>query len=394
MLKNKSKWLFVFFLPALGATLLVQSLVTSEISYARCSSADGDKSCLDNNFKETQKAAPSLTPKKYQDIVDECQRTGSVGSVGIFPPRVPVNTPNTQAGNCSNAVRSCFQHESNPEACYDGKVAAYATRCNNGNVDAGDTGGTSGVGTNCGIDAAIERVNELEDKDYQTNGQKYSNYVDSLREACDNEERYKTPEERLACRERAKQYIDECYNAQGFNGGVPHTRVNDQALNECMRDKVGDPNMCEAVGGVPGKSTPSSPDIQPIDKCLDPPPQDDPDVKPDTPTDGPGSGITRTEKKCGAEARVNLLECDETGGASTFADVLRIFVVVLSFGVGIAAVGGIAWSAIQYSSAEDNQSNVSAARERIRNIVIGLILYGFMMAIVNWLVPGGIIGIG
>lgn len=372
----------------------MQSLVMSETSFAQCSSADGDKTCLDNNFKESQKAVPSLTPKKYQDIVDQCQGTGTVGSVGIFPPRVPVNTPNTQAGNCSNAVRSCFQHESNPEACYDGKVAAYATRCNNGNVDAGDTGGTSGVGTSCGIDSAINRVNELEDKDYQTNGQKYDNYVESIREACDNEERYKTPEDRLACRDRVKRFIDECHNAQGFNSGVPNTKVNDQALNECMRKKAVDPNMCEAVGGVPGKSTPSSPDIQPIDKCLNPPPQEDPDVEPDTPTDGPGGGVDRTQKKCGAEARVNLLECDETGGATTFADVLRIFVVVLSFGIGIAAVGGIAWSAIQYASAEDNQSNVSAARERIRNIVIGLVLFGLMMAIVNWLIPGGVIGTG
>ena len=64
--------------------------------------------------------------------------------------------------------------------------------------------------------------------------------------------------------------------------------------------------------------------------------------------------------------------------------------IVLSFGVGIAATGSIAYSAIRYAGARDNQSDVSLARERIRNVVIGLLLYGFLIAIANWLVPGGI----
>lgn len=94
--------------------------------------------------------------------------------------------------------------------------------------------------------------------------------------------------------------------------------------------------------------------------------------------------------KCGAEAKTNIIKCNTTGGAATFNDILRIFVIVLSFGVGIAATGSIAYSAIRYAGARDNQSDVSLARERIRNVVIGLLLYGFLIAIANWLVPGGI----
>lgn len=96
------------------------------------------------------------------------------------------------------------------------------------------------------------------------------------------------------------------------------------------------------------------------------------------------------EGKCG-QAKTNIISCNGEG-AGALGDVLRIGVVVLSICVGIAAVGGIAWSSVQYASATDNQSNVSSARERIRNIIIGLLLYGFMVAIINWLVPGGIIG--
>ncbi len=101
---------------------------------------------------------------------------------------------------------------------------------------------------------------------------------------------------------------------------------------------------------------------------------------------------SRVEGVCGEGARTNLIRCEDEGGAAAFNNVLRIFVIVLSFGVGIAAVGGLAFSAIQYAQASDNEGQVSAARERIRNIVIGIFLYGFLVAIVNWLMPGGIIG--
>jgi hypothetical protein len=60
--------------------------------------------------------------------------------------------------------------------------------------------------------------------------------------------------------------------------------------------------------------------------------------------------------------------------------------------VGVAALGGLAWASITYARATDNSGTVSEAKDMIRNIVIGLILYGFLIAIVNWLVPGTIFG--
>jgi len=94
-------------------------------------------------------------------------------------------------------------------------------------------------------------------------------------------------------------------------------------------------------------------------------------------------------KQCG-QASTNIIGCGSDQGATALSNVLRIFVIVLTFGVGIAAVASIAYSAIRYAGARDNQSDVSLARERIRNVVIGLLLYGFLIAIANWLVPGGI----
>lgn len=103
-----------------------------------------------------------------------------------------------------------------------------------------------------------------------------------------------------------------------------------------------------------------------------------------------GNPLQGGTKKCG-EAGTNIIECDGEG-VTALGNVLRIFVNVLSVAIGVAAVGGIAWASVKYAKAEDNASEVSEARTLIRNIVIGLLLYGFLIAIVNWLVPGGIIG--
>lgn len=97
-----------------------------------------------------------------------------------------------------------------------------------------------------------------------------------------------------------------------------------------------------------------------------------------------------TGTNCG-DATTVVIQC-KGEGADAIADVLRIILVVITTIVGIAAVGGLAWASILYAKAEDNQGNVTQAKEWIRNIAIGIILYGFMVAIINWLVPGGVIG--
>ena len=117
------------------------------------------------------------------------------------------------------------------------------------------------------------------------------------------------------------------------------------------------------------------------------------DVKPQDPEDAPAEGVdgtkdTTVKEKCG-NARTNLIACDGTG-AVALNGVLKIVISVLTVLVGIAAVGGLAWASILYAKATDNQSNVSEARTLIQEIVIGLVLYVLLLAIVNFLVPGGL----
>jgi hypothetical protein len=60
--------------------------------------------------------------------------------------------------------------------------------------------------------------------------------------------------------------------------------------------------------------------------------------------------------------------------------------------IGVVSVGALAYAGILYATAQDDQGKVSSARTVIRNVVIGIVLYGFTIAIINWLIPGGVIG--
>lgn len=63
---------------------------------------------------------------------------------------------------------------------------------------------------------------------------------------------------------------------------------------------------------------------------------------------------------------------------------------ILTAGIGIAAVGAIVFASILYTSAADNAAQLQKAKDIIKNTVIGLIAYGFMYLIINYITPGGL----
>ena len=97
--------------------------------------------------------------------------------------------------------------------------------------------------------------------------------------------------------------------------------------------------------------------------------------------------------KCG-DTKTQLIACDAKTGVGTINSLISITISVLTVIIGIVATGALAYAGIIYASAEDNQSKVSEARGLIRNVIIGLLLYALTIAIINWLIPGGIIGGG
>lgn len=106
----------------------------------------------------------------------------------------------------------------------------------------------------------------------------------------------------------------------------------------------------------------------------------------------PVSAVQQTSTKCGS-TQTQIVGCDaKKDGIESINALITIVVFVMTLLIGIVAVGGLAYAAILYASARDNQSQTGEAITIIRNIVIGLLLYGFTIAIINWLVPGGVIG--
>lgn len=129
------------------------------------------------------------------------------------------------------------------------------------------------------------------------------------------------------------------------------------------------PNNCTATTATP---TPSGQDTT-----------TDPEAETPEDEEKPGG-----EGECAGE-KTDYFACD-ADGADAIVGIIRIIIIIVSVGVGIIAVGGIVYGAILYAAAQDNQDQIRKAISVIRSVVIGLLLYIFMVTILNFLVPGGV----
>lgn len=71
-------------------------------------------------------------------------------------------------------------------------------------------------------------------------------------------------------------------------------------------------------------------------------------------------------------------------------ELLLAVIRIMTAGIGIVAVGMIAYAAFLYTTAMDNESQTKQAKEMIRNVAIGLAVFILMWAGIEWLIPGGI----
>lgn len=90
-----------------------------------------------------------------------------------------------------------------------------------------------------------------------------------------------------------------------------------------------------------------------------------------------------------AGIETSIIDCDETDGNPVVNMLLQI-INFLAVGVGIAVVGGIIWGGLTYASSNGDSNKVQQAKMIIVNAVIGLLLFFFMYALINYLVPGGL----
>lgn len=97
---------------------------------------------------------------------------------------------------------------------------------------------------------------------------------------------------------------------------------------------------------------------------------------------------------CGG-AKTSVINCDQKAGAKNAEDtgiwgLLLLILNIMTAGVGILAVGGIVYGAILYTTSSQNADQTKQAKDIIRNVVIGLVTYGAMYLLLNFLIPGGI----
>lgn len=99
--------------------------------------------------------------------------------------------------------------------------------------------------------------------------------------------------------------------------------------------------------------------------------------------------------ECGG-VQTSIINCDQEGDSERIEDsglwyILALVINIMTAGVGLLAVAGIVYGAVLYTSAGGSQEQVKKAIEIIRNVVIGVIAFALMWAILNFIIPGGLV---
>lgn len=79
--------------------------------------------------------------------------------------------------------------------------------------------------------------------------------------------------------------------------------------------------------------------------------------------------------------------------AQLVLDTMVNIVRFLTVGVGAVLVVMFGWAGFRYLTARDNSSQVADAKQHMFYVILALFLYLFGFALLNWLIPGGIVGI-
>ena len=78
----------------------------------------------------------------------------------------------------------------------------------------------------------------------------------------------------------------------------------------------------------------------------------------------------------------------ECGSGEGAISILRLVVNVMTIGVGILGVLGITLVGMQYLTAGGDVGKTKKAKQRMAEIIIGLIIYVLIYSLLGWLLPG------
>ncbi len=91
--------------------------------------------------------------------------------------------------------------------------------------------------------------------------------------------------------------------------------------------------------------------------------------------------------------KTSLINCSSSGSDAIF-DILGMVLNIATFGVGAAAVIGILITGYQFMTARENSAVIVKAKNRVVQIVIGLAIWAVIWGIMQFLLPGGLLGDG
>jgi hypothetical protein len=95
-----------------------------------------------------------------------------------------------------------------------------------------------------------------------------------------------------------------------------------------------------------------------------------------------------------AGVKTSVINCTKPGGTDVKSTgiwaLLMLVINIISAGIGVAAVGGVVYGSVMYSTAGGSPEKVKQARVIIANTVSGLIAYAVLFALLNYLIPGGL----
>lgn len=114
----------------------------------------------------------------------------------------------------------------------------------------------------------------------------------------------------------------------------------------------------------------------------------------------PVAGTTLAQGNNGCETDTAIIKCDKREPCPPGEDgcvqntglwsILLTAINILTAGVGVLALAGIVYGSILYTSAGGSAEQIKKAKTVFTNVVIGVIAFGGMYALLNFIVPGGV----
>ena len=95
-----------------------------------------------------------------------------------------------------------------------------------------------------------------------------------------------------------------------------------------------------------------------------------------------GSNATST----GSGANVPLVI---DGASSEITSIINSILKIVYALSGISIIGVVIMGGIQYSSSNGNPQAVSAAKKKIQNAILALVVMAMLYPLIQWLIPGG-----